>query len=232
MSATSAQVTVHEIMQQLEMLADSNGRAGMARFGINTSTALGIKVTQLRPLAKRIGRDHSLAADLWSTGVHEARILASMVDDPKAVDEDQMEAWAADFNSWDLVDQCCGNLFDRSPIAWEKAVEWSGRDAEFVKRAGFSLMAYLAVHAKKEPDRRLEQFLPIIEREATDDRNFVKKAVNWALRQIGKRSAFLHPKAVACAERVARIDSRSARWIARDALKELQSPAIRSRLGV
>jgi 3-methyladenine DNA glycosylase AlkD len=232
MSTTSAQVTVHEVMQQLETLTDAEGRAGMARFGINTSTALGIKVTQLRPLARKIGRDHSLATNLWSTGVHEARILASMVDDPKAVDEEQMEAWAADFNSWDLVDQCCGNLFDRTPFAWEKAVEWSERDAEFVKRAGFSLMAYLAVHAKREPDQKLERFLPIIEREATDDRNFVKKAVNWALRQIGKRSASLHPKAVACAESIARIESRSARWIARDALKELRSSAVRTRLGV
>lgn len=229
---TSAPVTVDEVMQTLETLADSEGRAGMARFGINTTNALGIRVTQLRPLARSLGRDHTLAAGLWSTGIHEARILASMVDEPRAVTKEQMETWAAEFDSWDLVDQCCGNLFDKTPLAWTTAVEWSERDEEFVKRAGFALMAYLAIHAKREPDERLERFLPIIEREATDDRNFVRKSVNWALRQIGKRSAYLHPRAVASAERIAEIDSRSARWIARDALKELNSEAVRRRLGV
>jgi 3-methyladenine DNA glycosylase AlkD len=227
---TSGQVTVDEVMQKLHSLADPAGRVGMARFGINTSTALGIKVTQLRPLARRIGKSHRLAGELWRTNVHEARILASMVEEPNAVTDRQMESWAAAFNSWDLVDQCCGNLFDKTPMAWDKAIEWSGRDEEFVKRAGFALMATLAVHARKEPDEWLERFLPIIEREATDERNFVKKAVNWALRQIGKRSTYLHARAVASAERIATIESRSARWIARDALRELNGVAIRSRL--
>jgi 3-methyladenine DNA glycosylase AlkD len=227
---TESPATVNEVLQRLETFADSAGREGMARFGIDTSRALGIKVTQLRPLARALGRDHALAAELWDTGVHEARILASMVDEPDAVTERQMEAWAADFNSWDLVDQCCGNLFDKTPMAWAKAVEWSERREPFVKRAAFSLMAYLAVHAKREPDERLESFLPIIEREANDERNFVKKAVNWALRQIGKRSPYLHPKAVACARRIAAIESPSARWIARDALKELEGEAVRARL--
>jgi 3-methyladenine DNA glycosylase AlkD len=166
-----AQVTVDEVVQRLHSLADPAGREGMARFGINTSTALGIKVTQLRPLARQLGRSHELAGQLWDTGVHEARILASMVEEPKAVTQKQMESWAAEFNSWDLVDQCCGNLFDKTPMAWDKAVEWSARKEEFVKRAGFALMATLAVHAKNQPDQRLEQFLPIIEREAADERN-------------------------------------------------------------
>jgi 3-methyladenine DNA glycosylase AlkD len=227
---TASPATVNEVLQKLETFADSAGREGMARFGIDTSRALGIKVSQLRPLARALGRNHALAGELWDTGVHEARILASMVDEPKAVTERQMEAWAADFNSWDLVDQCCGNLFDKAPMAWAKAVEWSERREQFVKRAAFSLMAHLAVHAKEEPEQRIEAFLPIIERESTDERNFVKKAVNWALRQIGKRSPYLHPKAVACARRIAAIESPSARWIARDALKELESNAVRNRL--
>jgi 3-methyladenine DNA glycosylase AlkD len=225
-----AQVTVDEVVQRLHSLADPAGREGMARFGINTSTALGIKATQLRPLARQLGKSHELAGQLWDTGMHEARILASMVEEPTAVTERQMECWAAEFNSWDLVDQCCGNLFDKTPMAWDKAVEWSEREEEFVKRAGFALMATLAIHAKNQPDQRLEQFLPIIEREATDERNFVRKAVNWALRQVGNLSARLHPKAVACAKRINDIDSRSARWIARDALRELESERVRVRL--
>lgn len=227
-----ARVTVDEVMQKLQTFADPVGREGMARFGINTSRALGIKVTQLRPVARSIGRSHELATELWATGIHEARILASMVEEPSAVTDQQMESWAAEFNSWDLVDQCCGNLFDKTSMAWDKAIEWSEREEEFVKRAGFSLMATLAIHAQKEPDDKLEQFLPIIEREATDERNFVKKAVNWALRQIGKRSAYLHPQAVACGERIAQMDSRSARWIARDALRELRSHQVQDKLEI
>jgi 3-methyladenine DNA glycosylase AlkD len=202
----------------------------MARFGINVDNALGISVTQLRKLARQIQRGHDLAEQLWTTGIHEARILASIVDLPSEVSEAQMEAWAAEFNSWDLVDQCCGNLFDKTPFAWDKATQWSRREEQFVKRAGFSLMAYLAVHDKKAPDARFERFLPIIEREASDDRNFVKKSVNWALRQIGKRNARLNEAAIRRAERIKRIDSKAARWIASDALRELTKPSVQQRV--
>ncbi|HZA40280.1 MAG TPA: DNA alkylation repair protein [Actinomycetota bacterium] len=211
-----------EIIAELRSLASEHNREGMARFGINTELALGISVTQLRQIAKRIGKNHELALELWDSGIHEARILASIVDRPEAVTEQQMETWAEGFNSWDIVDQVCGNLFDKTPFAWDKAAEWSERPEEFVKRAGFSMIAYMAVHLKKTDDREFERFFVIIEREASDDRNFVKKAVNWALRQIGKRSDYLRPQAIACAERIAEQDSRSARWIARDALKELR----------
>jgi 3-methyladenine DNA glycosylase AlkD len=209
------------VLDRLRAMGNEDNRAGMARFGIATETALGISVTNLRKLAKELPRDHDLAARLWASGIHEARILASIVDEPERVTEAQMEAWARDFNSWDLVDQTCGNLFDKTPFAWPKAIEWSTREEEFVKRAAFSLMAYISVHHKKTDDIEFEQFFPIIERAASDERNFVKKAVNWALRQIGKRSDYLRPLAISCAERIAAQDTRSARWIARDALREL-----------
>jgi 3-methyladenine DNA glycosylase AlkD len=214
----------------LHGLGNPRDREGMARFGINVNNALGISVTQLRKLARQIVRDHLLAKKLWATGIHEARILATIVDVPTEVTEVQMEAWAAEFNSWDLVDQCCGNLFDKTPHAWDKAMEWSGREEQFVKRAGFALMAYLAVHDKKAADGRFERFLPIIQREASDDRNFVKKAVNWALRQIGKRNARLNELAIQRAERIKKLDSKAARWIAADALRELTKPSVQQRV--
>jgi 3-methyladenine DNA glycosylase AlkD len=221
---------VHDILKTLRGLGTPRDREGMARFGINVDNALGIGVTQLRKLAREIRRDHDLAQQLWATGIHEARILASIVDVPSEVTEAQMNAWAAEFNSWDLVDQCCGNLFDKTPFAWDKATEWSRREEQFVKRAGFSLMAYLAVHDKSAPDGRFERFLPIIEREASDDRNFVKKAVNWALRQIGKRNARLNELAIKRAERIKEIDSKAARWVASDALRELTKPSVQQRV--
>jgi len=202
----------------------------MQRYGINTRRALGISVTELRGLARRIGRDHDLSVALWDSRIHEARILASMLDDPAEVTEAQMEAWVLEFDSWDLCDQVCGNLFDRTPFAFNKAVGWSSREEEFVKRAGFALMAWAAVHRKDLPDERFEVFLPIIHAQATDDRNYVKKAVSWALRQIGKRSPTLNAHAIRTAEQIQRLDARAARWIANDALRELESPAVRVRL--
>lgn len=203
----------------------------MARFGINPDRALGVRIPDLRWLAKQVGTDHSLALGLWKTGIHEARILASMIDDPGAVTERQMESWAGDFDSWDLCDQCCGNLFDRTPFAYGKAVEWASRDEEFIKRAGFALMAWAAVHDKSADNRAFLEFLPVIERQANDDRNFVKKAVNWALRQIGKRNRRLNRAAVATARRLAkRADARAARWIGTDAVRELTSEPVRARL--
>jgi 3-methyladenine DNA glycosylase AlkD len=218
------------ILDELRALGDPAGREGMARFGINAERALGIRIPALRAIAKRVGRDHALAAELWASGIHEARILACFVDDPCEVTPEQMEAWAAEFDSWDLVDQCCGNLLDRTPFAWVKAAEWSGRQEEFVKRAGFSLMAALAVHDKKARDGRFEAFLPIIEREAGDRRNFVRKAVNWALRGIGKRNPALNGKAVETARRILETGERSARWVASDALREMTSESVQARL--
>lgn len=203
----------------------------MARFGINPDRALGVRIPDLRRLAKQVGTDHSLALGLWKTGIHEARILASMIDDPASVTERQMESWAGDFDSWDLCDQCCGNLFDRTPFAYGKAVDWASRDEEFVKRAGFALMAWAAVHDKGADNRAFLEFLPVIEREAHDDRNFVKKSVNWALRQIGKRNRRLHRAALGLAKRLAaRKDSRAARWIGTNAVRELTSEPVRARL--
>lgn len=220
-----------EVMNELRALADPSAAAGMARYGIRTDAALGVSIYRLRPLAKTIGRDHELALALWETGIHEARILASFVDEPASVSDEQVERWALDFDSWDTVDQVT-DLFERAGFGWSKAIEWSSREQEFVKRASFALMAGLAVHDKKAPDERFLELLPVIEREAWDDRNFVKKAVNWALRNIGKRSAALNAAAVAAAERIEAQGSRSARWIARDALRELTSDRVRDRLGL
>jgi 3-methyladenine DNA glycosylase AlkD len=219
-----------EILEQLKRLANPEAVAGMARFGINSENTYGISIPELRRIAKETGRDHALAEALWETGVHEARLLACFVDDPKQVTETQMERWVADFNSWDVCDQCCSSLFDKTPFAYQKAVEWSGREAEFTRRAGFTMMASLAVHEKKAEDARFEPFFPILVRESTDGRNFVKKAVNWALRQIGKRNRRLNRLAIETAEEIARIDSKSARWIAADALRELRGEKVQTKL--
>ena len=202
----------------------------MGRFGIDTTRALGVTVTQLRRFARRLGHDHELAAALWASGVHEARLLASLVDEPAMVSEAQMEAWVADLDSWDVCDGVCGNLFDRTPFALDKAVEWSSREPEFEKRAGFALMAWAAVHRKDLPDAAFASLLPVIRAQAIDERNYVKKAVSWALRQIGKRNSGLNPQAIRTAEQIERIDSRAARWVARDALRELRSDAVQARL--
>jgi len=220
-----------QVRARLEELADPSQLEGQARFGIDVSHSLGIGMPALRQLAREAGRDHDLAERLWSSGIREARILAALVDDPASVTEDQMEAWAGEFSSWEVVDACCCNLFDRTSHAYSKAVEWSRREEEFVKRAGFSLMAGLAVHDKKANNRDFEEFFAAIEREACDGRNFVKKAVNWALRQIGKRNLELRAGAIAVAERVGAMDCRAAKWVASDALKELRNPQLETRLG-
>jgi len=223
-------MTVTEVIAELKARANPANVAGMARYGIRAENALGISAPLLREMARKIGRDHALAAELWASGIHEARILAGLVDDPARVTAAQLERWAKDFDSWDVCDGVCSNLFDKTPFAWDKAIAWSARSEEFVKRAGFVLMAALAVHDTKAPDGRFRKFLPLIEREAADERNFVKKAVNWALRQIGKRNRVLNGDAIAAAKRIRKIDSKSARWIASDALRELESDAVRERL--
>ncbi len=197
--------------------------AGQRRFGITPrGEHFGIRAPVLREVARRHRRDHALAQALWRTGVHEARVIATLVDDPRHVTRRQMEAWARDCDNWGVTDACCGVLFDRTPFAIEKAHAWSGRRAEYVKRCGFVLMAGLAVHRKELPDQVFLDFLPMITREATDGRNFVKKAVNWALRQIGKRNPRLRRAAIRRARQIRRIDAPSARWIAADALRELE----------
>ena len=220
-----------EIIQQLKSLSDPTAVAGMQRFGIQTKNTYGVSIPHLRKMAKQIGRNHSLAQRLWASGIHETRILASMVDDPKVVTEEQMERWVKDFDSWDVCDQCCSNLFDKTRWAYRKAVQWSERNEEFIKRAGFVLMAALAVHDKEMSNREFVKFFSIIRREATDDRNFVKKAVNWALRQIGKRNLNLNDMAIKTAKEIREIDSKAAKWIASDALRELTSQVIQVKLG-
>jgi len=218
------------VLTRLRSLSNPKNKEGMARFGINTDQALGISLYTLRPLAKEIGKNHELAEELWTSGIHEARILSSIIAEPEKVTEDLMESWVKDFNSWDICDQVCSNLFDRTPFAFRKAVEWSKRNEEFVKRAGFVLMATLSVHDKNASDKDFEQFFPIIIREATDERNFVKKAVNWALRQIGKRNLILNTKAIKIAQELKKSDSKSSRWIASNALRELTSKKVQTKL--
>ena len=218
------------ILEMLRSKANPRNVEGMARFGINPHNTLGVSIPTLREMAKGIGKDHDLAQELWDSQIHEARILACLIDDPKEVNGRQMERWVRDFDSWDVCDQCCSNLFDRTTHAHEKAMKWAGSDEEFVKRAGFVLMAALAVHDKKSDDAAFARFLPIIVKGSTDERNFVRKAVNWALRQIGKRNLALNRMAVETALSIQKIDSRSARWVASDALRELRSDDVISRL--
>jgi 3-methyladenine DNA glycosylase AlkD len=227
MDAKSIEVTA--VVEQLKSLADPDALAGMVHFGIHPGQALGIKIPVLRNLAKEIGKDHDLAKALWKTGLHEARLLAAFVAEPARVTENLVETWVVDFDSWDICDQVCGSVFDRTPMAYRKALEWSEREEEFVKRAGFVMMATLAIHDKQAADSQFEPFLPAIQRGADDDRNFVKKAVNWALRQIGKRNPALNTRAIQVAQDLQALDSRSARWIAADALRELTSEKVQQR---
>lgn len=221
---------LEQIIKELESLSSPEDREGMARFGINTEKVFAVRMPELSRIAKQAGKNHELALKLWDADYNETKILASMIDDPKLVTEEQMEKWALGFNSWDVCDQACMKLFRKTPFAYEKVFEWSKRKEEFVKRAAFTLIATLAVHDKKEPDEKIEQFFPIIVSESTDERIYVKKAVNWALRQIGKRNLKLNKKAIDLAEEIDKINSRSAKWIAKDALRELKSDKIQRRL--
>lgn len=215
-----------DILKELKSHSNPKNVEGMARFGINPKDTLGVSIPIIRKMGKEIGKNHELAQQLWKSGIHEARILAGLVDDYKLVDEEQMEKWVKDFDSWDVCDQVCMNLFDKTKYAYKKAMEWSSRKEEFVKRAAFALMASLSVHDKKAKDEDFLKFLPIIKRESTDERNFVRKAVNWALRQIGKRNKRLQKEAIRIAKEILKIDSKSARWIASDAIKELENRKI------
>ncbi len=227
--------TAHNLdlaLDKLRQKSNYENRTGMARFGIDTAKALGVAMPDIRSIGKSIQKDHLLANALWESDIHEARILASLVDHPEWVTREQMDQWALDFNSWDLCDQVCGNLFDKSDYAPEKIIAWSTRSEEFVKRAAFALIAWRAVHDKKAPDEPFLAYLPIILKASDDPRNFVKKAVNWALRQIGKRSASLYVPALETAVKLVESKNATASWIGRDAVKELDSTKMRERLGL
>ncbi len=219
-----------DILARLKTLADPRAVEGMARYGINPHNTYGVSIPNLRKIARETGINHALAQELWASDIHEARILASMIDDPSMATEEQLESWVKDFDSWDVCDQCCMNFFEKTGFAYHKAVEWSESDKEFVKRAGFVLMARLAVSDKNADDEIFETFFPIIKREASDNRNYVKKAVNWALRQIGKRNINLNKKAILIAGEIQKMDSRSAKWIASDAIRELTGESVQKRL--
>lgn len=215
-------MTVNRVLAKLRQHGSAENVEGMARFGIKPARAYGVPSSVLQSLAREIGQDSALASQLWNTGVHDARILAAYVMDPADLTRREMERWAREFDSWAVCDNACMHLFRKTSFAWAKAIEWSSRRNEYVKRAGFTLMATLTVHDKKAEDAAFLTLLANIEREAHDERNFVKKAVNWALRQIGKRNVALCAAAMQCAERLKKSESRSARWIGSDALRELR----------
>jgi 3-methyladenine DNA glycosylase AlkD len=219
-----------KVLRELRSLGEASNVEGMAHFGIRAKNVYGVCKPKLDLLAREIGPNRRLALDLWDSGVHDARILAGMIDEAFEVTAAQMERWVRDFDNWDVCDGTCCHLFVFCDPAWKKAVAWSRRKEEFIKRAGFALMAYLAYRDKAAPDVKFLKLLPIIEREANDERNFVRKAVNWALRNIGKRNLRLNRAAIRSAQRIREQDSRAARWIGADALRELQSDPVQRRL--
>jgi len=229
-AATREEWTKAAVLRELKALADPRVRAKMAYFGVDVPKTHGISAPVLHQFAKRIGKSQELAEELWDSGVHEARILAALIGEHEKITSAQMEQWVRGFDSWDVVDAACCYLYAYAKPAWNKVEVWSRREPEFEKRAAFSLLAYLSYKDKDAPDERFARCFRLIEREAHDERNFVRKAVNWALRNIGKRNAALNRKAIAAAERIRRQDSRAARWIAADALRELRSDAVQRRL--
>lgn len=220
---------LNQIIKKLKSLSNPKAVAGMARFGINPKNTYGISIPVLRKMAKEIGKNHDLALKLWDSGIHEAKILASMIDEPEKVTKKQMDEWIKNFDSWDVCDQCCMNLFSKTSYSWEKAKQWTNRKKEFEKRAGFALIACLAWYEKEAPDKKFEQFFPLIKKHASDNRNFVKKAVNWSLRQIGKKNINLNKIAIKIAKEINKTNSKSAKWIASDALRELTDKKIKKR---
>ncbi len=211
-----------EVLKRLKARANPENVAGMVRFGINSNNTLGVSIPYLRELAKEIGKNHNLALELWDSKIHEARILAAFINDPKLVTSKQMDDWVNDFDSWDVCDQVISNLFSKTPFAYEKINVWCNKKEEFVKRAGFVMMAALAVHNKTLSDEKFKSLFPLIKKYSTDERNFVKKAVNWALRQIGKRNKKLLKYALDFAKEIRKMDSKAAKWIAFDAIRELE----------
>jgi 3-methyladenine DNA glycosylase AlkD len=234
-SRAAAEIPAHDVqsvLAALERLGTKSTREGMARFGIQTSLGVfGVSMSAMQGLVKRLGKDHALAGALWSSGWYEGQLLAALVDDPQRVTRRQMNAWAGDFDNWAVCDTACFHLFDRTPFAWEKVVQWARSPREFVKRAAFALLASLTAHDKAALDEEFLAMLPLIEAAAHDERNFVKKAVNWSLRCIGKRSPALNAAAIDVAEALAQAQVASCRWVGKDALRELRGPKVRARLG-
>jgi len=222
--------SVNDVLKKLKAKARPDQLEGMAKYGMTVEKRLGVAVPEMRNIAKAIGKDHQLAMKLWKTGIPDAMMIASMVDIPEEVTDEQMEEWVKDFNSWDVCDQVCMNLFEKTPLAWKKARDWSTREEEFVKRAAFSLIACLAWHNKEAQDETFINLIPVIKKETTDERNFVKKAVNWALRNIGKRNPALNKIALKAAKEIKNMDSKSAKWIASDAIRDLTSDTTKKRL--
>lgn len=219
------------ILEKLRLLSDPYSLKGMSKYGIKIDRAFGVSIPNLRLLSKQIGKDHELALVLWKLDYRETKILASMIGDPKKLTGLEMDAWAKDFDSWEVCDQVCNNLFRKNNLCFDKSFEWCSRSEEFVKRAGYVTMAVLAIHDKSRSNEDFLKFIPEIYNGSTDDRIYVKKAVNWSLRQIGKRNLFLNNKAIECALEIEKINSKSAKWIALDALRELQNPKILKRIG-
>lgn len=228
--STGREPDVDRLIEELKTAGNPDHLPGMARYGIDVERAFGVRIPVIRELAGKIRQDHSLALRLWQTGIHEARILAGMIADPDRCTRKFARAWIRDFRSWDLCDQTVMNLLEKCPQAWEWALRWAPRENQWFRRTGFVLMARLAVSDKQAGNRRFDPFFPLIRHCADDDRNLVKKAVNWALRQMGKRNLALHEKCVRLAEELQQRDSPAARWIARDALRELKSDKIVTRL--
>jgi len=222
--------SVEEVLERLKSMARPDQLEGMAKYGMVVERRLGVSIPNLRRMAKELGQNHKLALELWKTGIAEARLVAAMTDDPEKLTEGQMEDWVKGINSWDVCDQVCMNLFEKAPLAWKKITDWSEREEEFVKRAAFALIACLAWHDKKAKDEKFIELFPVIIGGATDERNFVKKAVNWALRNIGKKNLNLNRAAIETAKEIQQIDSKAARWIAADTIRELESEAVRKRL--
>lgn len=221
---------VDEILTKLESMSDPEAVKGMARYGINSKNNLGVSIYKLREIAKEMGQDHEIALKLWNSGIHDARLLACFIDNPSEVTGGQMDSWAQDFDSWDICDQACTSLFDLTTLAWAKVFEWAEQPDEFVKRGAFSLIAGLTVHDKKASDEKFEQFIPLIKKHSHDERNYVKKAVNWAIRNIGKRNKNLNKVMIKLSRELLKDDSKAAKWIASDALRELTSIKIQNRL--
>jgi 3-methyladenine DNA glycosylase AlkD len=222
-------VNIKKILTLLKSQSNPEYLKGMARYGINPNNNLGISIYKLRNIAKEIGKNHNLAIELWNSGIHDARLLACFIDNPEEITSEQMDLWAKDFDSWDICDQACTSLFDLSPFAWKKVFEWAEQKEEFIKRGAFALIAGLSVHNKKANNNRFEEFFPIIKKHSIDERNYVKKAVNWALRNIGKRNLVLNKKAIELSGELLKIDSRIAKWVGRNAIKELTSSKIQNR---
>lgn len=222
--------TYSQILKEIKSQTDPEAVAGMARYGISPVDNYGVCTPALFDIARRVGKDHELAARLWASGIRDARIVAFIIDDPKAVTEDQMDSWVQDFKSWDICDGCCLHLFADTAPAVKKAVQWTKRREEFVKRAGFVMIAVIAIHDKRSGDSLFRQFFPLIVKGSTDERNYVKKGVSWALRDIGKKNPRLNKEAIGVAKRIQKIDSKAARWVANDVLRELTSEKVQARL--